>query len=152
MDATTMTVAATSPPSSAPTPWITRLFDRFWGLFLVSRTYSLGVDYKPLAEKGSIRVAVEVQYRRYLWDWGFGSRPVVATTAWGSMQMAGDPVAVAIVAEVKALSNRFLRSEIPRMETVLGRNLTDRLSWIGVRVTSVTARQYATAAVEEKKK
>ncbi|MFN7973586.1 MAG: hypothetical protein U0166_14755 [Acidobacteriota bacterium] len=60
--------ATLSPATPAQDSWLVKLFDRFWGLFRVNRTYSLGVDYQPLADKAGIKLAVNVEYLKYFWD------------------------------------------------------------------------------------
>lgn len=131
---------------------ISSLYARFWRLFRVRRRYSLGVDYRPKADKNAIKLAVEVAYDKYLWDRSIGSYPVKAENRHGALQMAGDPLAVAIVAAVKTLENRFLKSELPRMEKVLREHLQDQLEWLDVKLLDLSLHRFGTASVEEKKK
>ena len=152
-----MTAAVETPevalePMSPEKPWITRQFDRFWSLFRTRSTYSIGVDYRCLSEKQPIKVAVNVAYSKYFWDRSIGRSQVEASTFGGSTSMGGDPLAVGIVSEVKALNGRFLRTELDKMRGVLQVKLADRVKWLDIRIEDVELYQYGQAAVEEKKK
>ena len=141
-----------SGPTRVETPWNTRLFDRFWEFFRVKRTYNLGVEYRCLAEKQPIKVAVNVEYSKFLWDRSIGSNPVRAHSFGGSTAMGGDPLAIAIITEVNVMNGRFLRSELLPMASLLQENLRDRIAWLDVKILSLELYQYAQAFEEKKGK
>lgn len=134
------------------TPGLTKLIDRFWGLFRVETTYDIGVDYRPLAMKASVKLAVKVYYSKYRWDRSFGANPVSGTNFGGSVSISGDALAVAIITEVKALEGRYLRTELDKIAAALKRTLTDRLAWLDLKVHEVEIWQYGAAAEEKKGK
>lgn len=145
------TLESRPPTPSTETPAISKLFDRFWGLFRVDTAYDIGVDYQPLASKAFVKLGVKVHYSKYRWDRSFGSSPVSGTSFGGSVSIGGDALAVAIITELKALDGRYLKSELDKIAAALKRTLGERLAWLDVKVQDVEVWQYGAAAEEKKK-
>jgi len=116
-----------------------RLVDRLASIFKIQGQQETILPYDALAAEEAVKVAVDVHFRKYLWDLK-SFRTERSEAERGGELLSGNAVGAAVAAGLASLRLRFQEDELPALGKVLKANVSERLAWLGIDITELTVK------------